>query len=87
MHKKVDAYIEKQKSCQKEICQNLRKIIFKTFPDITEEMKWGVPKKGTDLFLLFLLSCPQWNSQWELQVIVPKDVDIPVPQVNPFWLD
>ena len=41
--KKVDDYIEKQKSPQKEICKRLRKIIFKTFPDIKEEMKWGVP--------------------------------------------
>ena len=41
--KKVDAYIEKQKSPQKEICTKLRKILFKTFPDIKEEMKWGVP--------------------------------------------
>ncbi len=41
--KKVDEYIEKLKSPQKEICNKLRKIIFKTFPDIKEEMKWGVP--------------------------------------------
>jgi len=42
-NKKVDEYIEKQKSPQKEICKKLRKIILKTFPDIKEEMKWGVP--------------------------------------------
>ncbi len=41
--KKVDEYIEKQESPQKEICNKLRKIIFKTFPNIKEEMKWGVP--------------------------------------------
>jgi hypothetical protein len=41
--KKVDEYIEKQKSPQKEICNKLRKIIFKTFPNSKEEMKWGVP--------------------------------------------
>jgi hypothetical protein len=40
---KVDEYIEKQKSPQKEICNKLRKTIFKTFPNIKEEMKWGVP--------------------------------------------
>jgi hypothetical protein len=39
----VDEYLEKQKSPQKEICQLLRGIIFKTFPIIKEEMKWGVP--------------------------------------------
>ena len=43
MNKEVDDYIEKQKSPQKEICQELRKIILKTFPDIKEEMKLGVP--------------------------------------------
>lgn len=43
MDKKVEEYIGKQESPQKEICQKLRKIILKTFPDITEEIKWGVP--------------------------------------------
>ncbi len=46
MDKEVTGYIEKQKSPQKEICQKLRKIIFKTFPNIAEEMKWGVPSYG-----------------------------------------
>ena len=41
--KKVEEYIEKQKSPQKEICLQLRRIVFLTFPDIEEEMKWGVP--------------------------------------------
>lgn len=43
MNHEIDAYIKKQKSPQKEICQKLRKILFATFPDISEEMKWGVP--------------------------------------------
>ena len=43
MNKEVEEYIEKQKSPQKEICKKLRKIILKTFPDIKEEMKLGVP--------------------------------------------
>ncbi|HID72812.1 TPA: DUF1801 domain-containing protein, partial [Candidatus Micrarchaeota archaeon] len=41
--KEVDEYIEKQKSPQKEICKKLRKIILKAYPEITEEMKLGVP--------------------------------------------
>ncbi len=41
--KRVDEYIKKQISPQKEICTTLRKIILKTFPDIEEGMKWGVP--------------------------------------------
>ena len=43
MNNEVDEYIEKQKSPQKEICLQLRRIIFRTFPDIEEAMKWGVP--------------------------------------------
>jgi len=43
MDGKVQTYIEKQKSSQKEICLKLREIILHTFPDTKEEMKWGVP--------------------------------------------
>ncbi|MFC1917095.1 DUF1801 domain-containing protein [Chloroflexota bacterium] len=43
MSNKVDDYINKQKSPQKEICQNLRAILLRTFPNIREEMKLGVP--------------------------------------------
>jgi len=43
MNRKVEDYIEKQKSPQKDICIRLRKIILNTFPDIKEEMKMGVP--------------------------------------------
>ncbi|MBK6265350.1 DUF1801 domain-containing protein [Marivirga sp. S37H4] len=39
----VEDYIIKQKSPQKEICQKLRQILFKTFPHVKEELKWGVP--------------------------------------------
>lgn len=46
MDKKVDEYINKQKSPQKEICQRLRKIILETVPDINEEMRVGVPCYG-----------------------------------------
>lgn len=43
MDKKVSEYIEKQPSPQKEVLQKLREIIWKTFPEIHEEMKMGVP--------------------------------------------
>jgi hypothetical protein len=42
----VNEYLQKQKSPQKEICQRLRAIILRTFPNIKEEMKWGVPTYG-----------------------------------------
>lgn len=40
---KVDKYIEKQPSPQKDILNKLRKLILKTFPKINEEIKMGVP--------------------------------------------
>ena len=43
MNAKVDSYIEKQESPQREICQKLREILIKTLPTVKEEMKWGVP--------------------------------------------
>jgi hypothetical protein len=43
----VDDYIKKQKSPQKEICRRLRSIILTTYPEITEEMKVGVPCYGS----------------------------------------
>ena len=46
MDEKVDEYIKKQKSPQKEICQELRKIILKTYPEMNEEMIVGVPCYG-----------------------------------------
>ena len=40
---KIEEYIKKQKSPQKEICIYIRKLIHKTIPGVSEEMKWGVP--------------------------------------------
>jgi hypothetical protein len=41
--KKVDEYIAKQKSPQKEILSELRKIVHKTLPKVKEKMWVGVP--------------------------------------------
>lgn len=54
MDEKVSQYIEEQSSPQKDICQNLRKIILKTFPSIKEEMKWGVPNYGNLYYFVAL---------------------------------
>jgi hypothetical protein len=40
---KVDSYMQKQGSPQREICQKLREILLNTLPNVREEMKWGVP--------------------------------------------
>ncbi|MFA5366866.1 MAG: DUF1801 domain-containing protein [Dehalococcoidia bacterium] len=55
MNKKVDDYIQKQHSPQQEICRALRKLILETFPDIEEEMKWGVPAFADGKFYIVAL--------------------------------
>jgi uncharacterized protein YdhG (YjbR/CyaY superfamily) len=52
---KIDNYIQKQKSPQKEICQELREIVLKTFPGSKEEMKWGVPAFAGGKFYIVAL--------------------------------
>lgn len=55
MIKQVDDYIEKQKSPLKEICIQLRGVIFKTLPKVKEEMKWGVPTYGEGKYYIVAL--------------------------------
>ncbi len=43
LNQKVTNYINKLKSPQKEIVQELRKLILKTLPSTTEEFKWNQP--------------------------------------------
>lgn len=52
MANEVDEYIRNQKSPQKEICIELRRIIFETFPEIEESMRWGVPMYGMDTYYI-----------------------------------
>jgi len=55
MPNKIDEYINKQASPQKETCQALRALINKTFPGIKEEMKWGVPAYADGKFYIVAL--------------------------------
>jgi hypothetical protein len=55
MSNKVDDYIAKQVSPQREICDILRKIIQKVFPGVKEEMKWGVPAFAGGRFYIVAL--------------------------------
>lgn len=55
MSNKVDDYIQKQPSPQKEICRELRGLILKAFPDAKEEMKWGVPAFAGGMFYIVAL--------------------------------
>ncbi len=52
MSKTIDDYINQQASPQKEICQYLRGLILKTFPNAKEEMKWGAPVFGDGKFYI-----------------------------------
>jgi hypothetical protein len=55
MPKTVEEYFENQISPQKEICLRLREIVLKTFPDIKEAMKWGVPTYGDGRYYIVAL--------------------------------
>jgi uncharacterized protein YdhG (YjbR/CyaY superfamily) len=52
MNKQVDAYIDKQKSPQKEILQKVRKIFRETLPNCEEKMAWGVVTFGSGKFYI-----------------------------------
>jgi hypothetical protein len=54
MDEQVEQYIEKQRSPQKEIVRRVRKIVLRTFPDIKEEMKMGVPWYEGKLYVVAL---------------------------------
>ncbi len=73
MSKTIDDYINQQKSPQKEICQHLRELILKTFPDAREEIKWGVPAFADGKFYIVALKdhvnlgfSIQWLSEEEI---------------------
>ena len=55
MSNTIDDYVNKQVSPQKEICRKLRELILRTFPDVKEEMKWGVPAFADGKFYIVAL--------------------------------
>jgi hypothetical protein len=55
MSNKVDEYIEKQPSPQKEVCRKLRALVLRNLPGTDEEMKWGVPAFAHGLFYIVAL--------------------------------
>jgi hypothetical protein len=54
MSQKVDNYITNLSSPQREISQKLRNIILTTYPDIKEEMKYGVPYYDANFYIVGL---------------------------------
>jgi hypothetical protein len=74
MDNKVEEYIEKQNSPQKEICQKLRKIILNTFPDIKEEMKYGVPYYGNKYYIVALKT--HVNLGFSIKDLTEKEISL-----------
>lgn len=75
MDKKVDEYINKQKSPQKEICRKLRQFIVDTLPGIKEEMKWGVPTYGEGEYYIVALK-DHVNLGFSLKGLTKKDYEL-----------
>jgi hypothetical protein len=54
MSQKVEEYIKKQESPQKEIISRLRKLILRTLPNMKEDFKLGVPWYEEKFYLVGL---------------------------------
>jgi len=54
MIKEIKNYLDNLPSPQKEICEKIRKIIIKTFPDLKESMKNGVPSYENKYYIVGL---------------------------------
>ena len=74
MESKVEEYIEKQNSPQKKICQKLREIILNTFPDIKEEMKYGVPYYGNKYYIVALKT--HVNLGFSIKDLTEKEISL-----------
>lgn len=75
MDKKVDEYIQKQKSPQKEICKKIQKLILKTFPKIKEQMKWGVPAYENGKFYFVALK-DHVNIGFKIKDLTPEELSL-----------
>ncbi|MFX1494858.1 MAG: DUF1801 domain-containing protein [Promethearchaeota archaeon] len=74
MDKEIEEYMEKQNSLQKEICQKLRGIILNTFPDIKEEMKYGVPYYGNKYYIVALKT--HVNLGFSIKNLTKKEISL-----------
>ena len=74
MDKKVTEYIEKQKSSHKEICQKLREIILNLFPNIKEEMKYGVPYYDNMYYIVALKT--HVNLGFSIKNLTKKEISL-----------
>jgi hypothetical protein len=73
MSTKVNEYINKQVSPQKEICRALRELIYKSFPGVKEEMKWGVPAFADGKFYIVALK-DHVNLGFSIEGLTKEDI-------------
>ncbi|NHJ22423.1 MAG: DUF1801 domain-containing protein [Candidatus Lokiarchaeota archaeon] len=69
---KVNDYIEKLKSPQKEICKKLRSIILSNYPSINEGMKYGVPYYNDNFYIVALKN--QVNLGFSIKNLTAKEI-------------
>ena len=74
MNETVSQYIEKQNSPQKEICQQLREIILNSFPNIKEEMKYGVPYYDNMYYIVALKT--HVNLGFSIKNLTKKEISL-----------
>lgn len=74
MNQKVNEYINKQPSPQKEICQELREIIIKIFPSIEEKMKYGVPYYNNAFYIVGLKD--HVNLGFSIKNLNPEEISL-----------
>ena len=74
MDQKVKAYLDKHPSPQKEICERLREIIFKTFPDLQESFKNGVPWYEDKYYIVALKDSV--NIGFSIAGLTKKELDL-----------
>ena len=74
MSREVDAYINEQKSPQKQILKKVRKIFLKTLRRCDEEMKWGVPVYAGGKFYIAALK-KQVNVGFAISGLTKAEID------------
>jgi hypothetical protein len=72
MNEKVNNYIKNLPSPQREISKNIRKLIFNSFPNIKENMKYGVPYYDNDFYIVGLKD--HVNLGVSIQNLTPEEI-------------
>lgn len=74
MDEKVKNYLDQLPSPQKEICERVRKIILKTFPDLEESFKNGVPWYESKFYIVGLKD--HVNIGFSVEGMTPEEIKL-----------